>query len=127
MLRLGIPAEKRPPQIVVDETTGRRYNRFTYTHVFAKVRALAIKGSKEHGLAPCPSLAGKKDKHMRHTCITTLSWAGCSPDQIAGITGHKPATIMLVLKSYRAISTKHAKDAIAMRRAYMAREGLRVI
>jgi hypothetical protein len=52
-----------PETIVVDESTGRPYNEHTYRHLFAEIRALAIKG---HGdVPPCPSLAFTNDEARR--------------------------------------------------------------
>jgi hypothetical protein len=56
-------------QIVIDETTGAPYVQDTYRHVFGEVRQLAASGSDKLGLAPCPSLAARRDQDLSDTSV----------------------------------------------------------
>jgi integrase len=131
-LRLGLKA--KPATIIVDEATGRPYNEHTYRHVFADVRALAIKGSNEYGLPPCASLtwieAGapkmKRDQDLRDTAVTWLARAGATVPEIASITGHSLASIYAIMKHYLAITPELADAGIAKLVAWMTKEGMAV-
>lgn len=116
----------RPEAIVVDETTGREWNEHTYRHVFAEVRAMAVRGSNEFALAPCPSLEGKRDQDLRDTAVTWLARAGCTPPMIGAITGHSQASIHGIMKHYLAITPELADAAIGKLVAWMTREGMAV-
>jgi hypothetical protein len=101
-----------PETVVVDETTGRPYNEHTYRHLFAEVRALAIQGSNEHALAPCPSLAFvnertgapdfKHDQDLRDTRVMLLDRAGNDLLSICDVTDHSYQSAQLIMKHYRA-------------------------
>lgn len=121
-LRTGTRGET----IVLDETTGLPYNEHTFRHVFGDVRELAIKGSNEYALAPCPSLAGKRDADLRDTAVTWLARAGCTMPEIASITGHSLASIHSIMKHYLAITPELADAAIGKLVDWMKREGMAV-
>lgn len=123
-LQLGL--RERPATVVVDEATGRPYEADTYRHVFAAARELAIKGSNEHGLAPCPSLEGKRDQDLRDTCVTLLYRAGCNLQEIADITGHTYKAVQTIVKHYLARSREGADRAIDKLVDFMQREGIAV-
>lgn len=125
-LKLQLGLRERPQTIVVDEATGREYDGTTYRHVFADVRALAIKGSNEYGLAPCPSLEGKRDQDLRDTCVTLLYRAGCNLQEIADITGHTYKAVQTIVKHYLARSREGADRAIDKLVDFMQREGIAV-
>jgi CHASE2 domain-containing sensor protein len=122
------------PETVVDETTGRPYNEHTYRHLFAEVRALAIQGSNEHALAPCPSLAFvnertgapdfKHDQDLRDTCVMLLDRAGNDLLSICDVTGHSYQSAQLIMKHYRARNAARAGAAIDRLVAFISREGL---
>ena len=125
----------RPATIVVDESTGLPYNEHTYRHVFDDVRALAIKGSNEFALAPCPSLTwlkadgepdSKSDQDLRDTAVTWLARAGCTLPEIAAITGHSPRSIHDILKRYLALTPELADSGIAKLVSWMEKEGMAV-
>jgi hypothetical protein len=121
-LKLGT----RPETVIVDETTGNTYNQDTYRHSFAEVRALAIKGSNEYGLAPCPSLAGKRDQDLRDTAVTWLARAGCTLLEICAISGHSPRSVQTIIKHYLGSQAELADSGIDKLVAWMKREGIAV-
>jgi hypothetical protein len=117
-LRLGIDKENRAKAILIDETTGRGWNKYTYRHEFARVRALAAAG--------CPSLADKHDQDLRDTAVTWLARAGATLPQIAAITGHSLGSIHSIMKHYLAITPELGDVAIELLTAWMDREGIKV-
>ncbi len=117
-LKLQLGLRDLPRTIIVDETTARPYNEFTYRHVFADVRAEAAKAM--------PSLATKRDQDLRDTAVTWLARAGCTLPEIASITGHSLRSIHNVLKHYLAITPELADSAITKLVAWMDKEGMAV-
>lgn len=111
-----------PETVIVDENTGRPYNEHTYRHLFAEVRELAIRGSNEFGLAPCPSLQFidertgevdyKHDQDLRDTCVMLLDRAGNDLLSICDVTGHSYQSAQLIMKHYRARNAARADAAI---------------
>ncbi len=118
-LKLKLGLRERPPTVVVDERTGREYDGTTYRHTFAEVRALAIKGSAELGLAPCPSIEGKTDQDLRDTCVTLLYRAGNDLQAIADISGHTYKAVQTIVKHYLARDRRRADAAIDKVVAFM--------
>jgi hypothetical protein len=116
----------RPDTIIVDETTGETYNQDTYRHVFGEVRELAIAGSAELGLPPCPSLAGKRDQDLRDTAVTWLARAGCTMAEICAITGHSAQSVETIIKHYLGAGRELADAGIDKLVAWMQREGIAV-
>ncbi len=110
-IAIALPLEKRPATIVVDETTARAFNEHTFRHVFADVRPLAVKRSNEYALAPCPTLAGKRDQDLRDTAVTWLARAGATLPEIASITGHSLRSIHQILQHYLAITPTAASPS----------------
>lgn len=121
-LRMGT----RPDTIVVDETTGREYVQGTYRHVFGEVRALAAKGSNEHALPPCPSLAHKRDQDLRDSGITWLARADNTLLEICAISGHSPKSVQILIDHYIGASAELADSGIDKLVAWMQREGIAV-
>jgi len=114
----------RPETIVVDETTGLPYVEDTYRHVFGEVRALAIAGSEELGLAPCPSIAGKRDQDFRDTAVTWLALAECTMAEICAITGHSARSVQTIIEHYLGAGAQLADNGIDKLQAWMLREGM---
>jgi hypothetical protein len=144
-LKFGLEKEKRPLTIIVDETTGRAWNKTTYRHEFKRVRTIAAKGlpdeeatakARAEGrndpepiwrIAPCcPSLADKHDQDLRDTAVTWLARAGATLPEIAAITGHSLGSIHTIMKHYLAISPELGDAAIDKLMAWMEREGMNV-
>jgi hypothetical protein len=130
-LRLGT----RPETVIVDEVTGAPYAQSTYRHVFGKVRALAIKGSNEFALAPCPSLTYvgedgkqmfKRDQDLRDTAVTWLARAGCTVAEICAITGHSNKSVQTIIAHYLGSARELADAGIEKLVAWMQREGIAV-
>lgn len=121
-LKVKLGLRDMPAEIVIDETTGRPYVADTYRHVFADVRAFAIAGSAQHGLAPCPTLAFtdersggidyKHDQDLRDTCVILLDRAGCDLLTICDITGHSYQSAQTIMKHYRARNAERADTGI---------------
>lgn len=130
-LRLGL--KDMPPQIVINEENGQPYASKTYGNWFAKVRDLAIAGSAELGLAPCPSLAFvneagdqdyKHDQDLRDTCVMLLDRAGCDLLTICDITGHSYASAQTIVKHYRARNAARADTGIDRLELQVRKEGM---
>jgi hypothetical protein len=123
-----------PEEIVIDEITGRAYNEHTYRHVFAEVRDLALRGSNELGLPPCPSLQfinpnsgaidHKHDQDLRDTCVILLDRAGNDLLSICDVTGHSYQSAQLIMKHYRARNAARADVAIDRLVAFIGRESI---
>jgi hypothetical protein len=116
----------RPDTIIADETTGETYKQDTYRHVYAQVRALAIAGDRALGLAPCPSLAGKKDLDLRDTAVTWLARAGNTLLEICAISGHSPNSAQTIIRHYLGAYAELADAGIDKLVAWMQREGIAV-
>lgn len=50
--------------------------------------------------------------HLRHSAVLNLETAGCTPGQIAAITGHSLNTVTTILETYRTRSSEVADTAI---------------
>jgi hypothetical protein len=127
-IRLGL--RDMPETIVVDENTGRAYNEHTYRHLFAEIRALAIKG---HGdVPPCPTLAFtnertgapdlKHDQDLRDTCVMLLDRAGNDLLSICDVTGHSYQSAQLIMKHYRTRNAARADAAIDRLAEFVSKE-----
>lgn len=97
-------AERIHPHVVLDEAQWQPFKADHYRHVYAQVRAEAIKS--------CPSVARLRDKDMRATAVGWLAMAGCSNTEIASITGHTLKTVNDILKHYWAANAVQADNAI---------------
>jgi integrase len=65
--------------------------------------------------------AGLKDLNfhdLRGTAVTMLSEAGCTPQEIAAITGHSLRNVTTILERYLAMTRTLAENAIAKLEAY---------
>lgn len=102
-------------RIIISEETGRPYESDNFRHVFAEIRDLAVKGSNEHGLHPCPELAAVRFSWLRHTAVTELAIAGCTVAQIAAISGHSLKTVTKILDLYLIRVARLAKVAADLR------------
>jgi integrase len=93
-----VPPE--PGFLIVSETTGRRYTKFNFTHVFAAIRAEA-------------GIEGLRYQDLRRTCVVNLARASCTPPEIAAVTGHKIDTVVDILETYLPRDGVMAAHAIA--------------
>jgi integrase len=94
----------QPLQVIVNERSGAPFKADYYRHVFAQVRDIAA--------FFMPSLADFRDQDLRDTAVTWLARAGCTPIEIAQITGHSLASIQDILKHYLASHREIGDNAI---------------
>jgi integrase len=91
---------RKPGFLIVSETTGRPYASYNFSHVFAAIRA-------ETGIV------GLRYQDLRRTCVVNLARAGCTPPEIAAVTGHKIDTVVDILETYLPRDGVMAGNAIA--------------
>lgn len=114
-LRLEASARRRKaaqivrPHVVVDEHNRTDpwspFRADHYRHLFAEIRALAA--------AKVGSVTKLRDKDLRATAVLWLAQAGCTPTQIASISGHSLVTVNAILKHYWEANAAQADDAMA--------------
>jgi hypothetical protein len=85
-----------------DEATGKPYSEERLGKAFGKVRK-AVDG--KHLLLRC----------LRHSCVVQLARAGCTPSEIASVTGHALASIVSILSLYLPRDGQVAANAQAKR------------
>jgi hypothetical protein len=101
--------------LVVHDRTGQPWKLFTWSHVFAEVRAAAAEGIKDK-LEPMPSCARLLFRELRHTAVTRLHEAGVDHLGIAGVTGHTEQTVRAMCQRHYLVRTERAAE-----RAFRAR------
>jgi hypothetical protein len=101
-------AARTRPLLLRHEGTGEAWNEHTFRHVFAEVRAVAVAGDAERGLAPMPSCAALIFRELRHTAVTALHELGVDEQGIAGITGHAPGSVRAILDRHYIVRTEKA-------------------
>jgi hypothetical protein len=87
--------------VLVNEVTGRPWNKFTFSKKFAQARALAIAPTPEamaKGVTACPSMAGKEFRDLRRTRVVRLAEMDIDAVGIHTITGHSIKTIEKMLE-----------------------------
>jgi len=128
---LGAEADERPAierrfkRVILNEHVDRRFDKCFwrpfegqhYSHVFAKVKAVAVAGVRaENGvdwiIKPCKTLADFQEPDLRDTAVTWLALAGCTIPEICAITGHSLNSATRVLKHYLAVHPEMADSAI---------------
>lgn len=85
-----------------DETTGKAYTEARLPRVFKAVRK-ASKG--KHLVLRC----------LRHSCVVQLARAGCTPSEIAAVTGHALSSVVNILALYLPRDGQVAANAQAKR------------
>ena len=108
----------RTSGLILNETTGKRWDRTTYRHVFAEIRAEAATGKwskaqwRKAGMSEetiaeklaelnlMPKVAKRTDQDLRDTCVTLLARAGAHIHTICDVTGHSYKSVALILKHY---------------------------
>lgn len=118
-----LKAERERPGATLSATvllphdrTGLPWNEHTFRHEFARVRALAVAGDAEAGLAPMPSCAELRFMDLRHTAVGHLHGAGVDALGISRITGHAPKSAQAILdRHYLGESEAGAVRAFAAR------------
>ncbi|RWN20371.1 MAG: hypothetical protein EOR94_13245 [Mesorhizobium sp.] len=128
---LGAEADERPAierrfkRVILNEHFDKRFEKCfwrpfegqNYSHVFAKVKAVAVAGVRaENGvdwlIKPCKTLADFQEPDLRDTAVTWLALAGCTIPEICAITGHSLTSATRVLKHYLAVHPEMADSAI---------------
>lgn len=118
--------EERFAHVVLDEAfdprPGRRaarwlpFRKYHYPHVFADVRAAAVKGVPDGAggwkVEPCPSLADFRDQDLRDTAVTYMALAESTVPEIISVTGHTAESATRILKHYLARHPEMADSAI---------------
>lgn len=111
-------------ELIVDGRTGRGFVRSTFRHRFAALRARVAAGDPALGLAPCPSIAGKRYQDLRDTLLTWLFRAGAEPHQRRAVSGHSAASQAANEAHYFAPGSEDAAAAIAKLTAWMDAKGM---
>jgi hypothetical protein len=132
-ITLWLGLRERPREIVINEENGRPYDDSTYRHWVSAARELAIRGSNELGLAPCPTLAftnargepdQKHDHDLRDTCVMMLDRAGCDLLTTCDITGHSYKSAQIIVKHCRARNPDRADQGIDRLVLQVRKEGM---
>lgn len=129
VVRLDPKAGKLRPVLLRHEGTGQQWNRHTFGHVFAEVRAAAAKGlpaDPARGLPAVEAMPGCADlrfMELRHTAVTRLHEAGVDELGIASITGHTPGSVRAILDRHYLVRTAKAGENAFRKRLAAEGEG----
>ncbi|MFN0183026.1 MAG: tyrosine-type recombinase/integrase [Aquabacterium sp.] len=88
--------------LLLHEGTARPWQSYTFTHIFADIRAAAA-----HTM---PSVATLQWMELRHTAVTMLKAAGMDALAIASITGHTAQSVQAILDKHYLIRTAAAAE-----------------
>lgn len=121
--RLAAARERRQawpvtyPEVLCDERLRHPWSEdgTDYRHAFAEVRAAAAEA--------CPSLSDFRDQDLRDTAVTWLARAGCTPIEIAAITGHTDGSVASILRHYLGRHPELARTAMRHLAAWLAEKG----
>jgi site-specific recombinase XerD len=114
---LKMRAEDRT--LILDDRTGRRFNRYTFGHRFAEIRKRATLIE--------PGCLQKQFLDFRDTALTRLYMAGLTILQIAAISGHEIRTVDQVLRHYVALNASDGRAAIAAYETWLKERGAAVL
>ena len=82
-------------------------------HVFAEIRAATARELKtvvrEHEADAAVPFTELQFMYLRHTAVTRLAEAGCTPQDIAGVTGHSLQAIDQIIDIYLVRTAKLAR------------------
>jgi integrase len=106
------------PGIIINERDCRPFLYENYRRLFVSI--------VEQAATTMPELADFRDKHLRKTCVTWLSNAGCTPQQIAEITGHTLKSVHTILRHYNARDPERADTAILRMDEWLKAKGARL-
>ncbi|OBQ59604.1 hypothetical protein EFV37_21995 [Mesorhizobium loti] len=128
--------ERRFKRVILNEHFDKRYGKCFwrpfegqhYSHVFARVRDIAVAGIRaDNGvdwlIKPCKTLADFVEPDLRDTAVTWLALAGCTIPEICAITGHSLSSATRVLKHYLAVHPEMADAAIRKMVAWYEADG----
>lgn len=102
-------ARARPGTTLIQQEDGKS---FIETHFTEKVRTIRMNAQADE-----PSLKGMIFKNLRHTAITRLAEAGCTPQEIAAISGHTLKSVEVIIDRYNIRTQKMARNALEKRAA----------
>jgi len=116
-----VEAGYNDPALLIHPATRKAYLPTTFRHDFVDFIRRVAAGAPELGLAPCPSIAGKRFKHLRKTFTTWCHQAGNDPARIASITGH--ASLDVMGKHYLDLGEVQAREVMARLEAWLQQKG----
>lgn len=106
--------------LLLNDSTGRKWNEHTFRHKFAEVREAATKGLPANGDQPAlpamPDFDGLWLMELRHTAVTRLHESGVDELGIAGITGHTTGSVKAILDRHYLIRTAKAAEGAFKKR-----------
>ena len=102
--------------IVVCERTGQPWVQDNFQHNIVRTRDKAIELATKAGDEQLAAdLALLQFKDLRRSCVVILGELGLEPGQIAGVTGHKLATVLAILEVYMPRTEAMAAAAVVAR------------
>jgi hypothetical protein len=107
--------------LLLHDRTGRPWQGFTFTHVFAEIRDKASAGLPAHGIPPMPACADLRWMELRHTAVTMLHQAGLDALAISSITGHTAQSVTTIIDRHYLVRTSAAAEGAF--KARLAKEG----
>ena len=107
--------------LLLHEGTGRPWQAYTFTHIFADIRARAAAGDPALGIPPMPAAAELRWMELRHTAVTALHQANLDALAIASITGHTVQGVQAILDRHYLIRTSEGAERAF--KARLAKEG----
>ncbi|HVV80434.1 MAG TPA: tyrosine-type recombinase/integrase [Pseudolabrys sp.] len=110
-LRRMLDRMKRISPLILTTKTGQGFKRRYFAHTWRKAALTA--GLTKIALPGREDLVDLHFHDLRGTAVTLLSEAGCTPQQIATITGHSLKTVHRILERYLARTRGLAEQAIA--------------
>jgi integrase len=109
-LRRMLDAMERASPLILTTKTGQSFKKRYFARLWDE--AMKAAGLQQVQL---PGMAAPVDLHfhdLRGTAVTLLSEAGCTPQQVATITGHSLKTVHRILERYLARTRGLAEQAI---------------
>lgn len=112
----AIAANTTSTAIIVCERTGQPWAQDNFQHNIVRTRDKAIEIATKAGDDQLAAeLAELQFKDLRRSCVVVLGELGLEPGNIAGVTGHKLATIMSILETYMPRTEAMAAGAVVAR------------
>lgn len=118
--------------LIINESSGQPYDRFSFNKRFRLVRTEAAKRLPTAARDPrwqgprVYEIAELRYQDLRDTYVTRSALAGNTAAHIAAVTGHSLATIAVVMKHYLALTRAMADEATDRIEAWLKQEGIAV-